>query len=403
MRRAVLLSLCVFLVACASRPIGVLQPTDLPLGGASTVEMLVATTRAPSTDKAILFTGERGADLSMADVTISVPPAANRAVGQIQWPKKLPADPSREFATVAVSPVVGKKQAQDWLGRNLPENRSVLIFVHGFNNRFEDAVYRFAQIVHDSGAKTAPILFTWPSRARIFDYLYDRESTNYSRDALEDLIRHVAEDRRVGEITIMAHSMGAWPTMEALRQMSIRDGRVNPKVKNVILASPDLDIDVFMTQWRSLGEHHPQTYLFSSRRDRALNFSHTIAGGVTRLGQIDPTIEPYKSGLERAGITVFDMTNVEGGSDRLNHGQFAQNPEIVQIIGNRLIAGQTVTDNDPSLGERVGGLALGVGQTVGSAAGLVITAPIAVLDPESRRRYGDQVILFGQQGKSPAN
>ena len=34
--------------------------------------------------------------------------------------------------------------------------RRVLIFVHGFNTRFEEAVYRFAQIVHDARVNVAP-------------------------------------------------------------------------------------------------------------------------------------------------------------------------------------------------------------------------------------------------------
>ena len=65
-------------------------------------------------------------------------------------------------------------------------NSQVLVFVHGFNNRFEDAVFRFAQIIHDSRADVAPVLFTWPSKGSVFAYGYDRESANYSRDALED-------------------------------------------------------------------------------------------------------------------------------------------------------------------------------------------------------------------------
>ena len=66
--------------------------------------------------------------------------------------------------------------------------RELFVFVHGFNNRFDDAVYRFAQIVHDSKAPAIPVLFTWPSRGetKLRAYTYDRESANYSRDALED-------------------------------------------------------------------------------------------------------------------------------------------------------------------------------------------------------------------------
>ncbi len=57
---------------------------------------------------------------------------------------------------------------------------------------------------------------------------------------------------------------------------------------------------------------------------------------------------------------------------------------MVQLIGTRLVAGQTVTDSDPSVGERIGAVAIGVGQTAGAA----ITAPITVFDPAMRRAYG---------------
>ena len=72
-------------------------------------------------------------------------------------------------------------------GRN-----KVLVFVHGFNNRFDDAVYRFAQIVHHSNVPVVPVLFTWPSRGelRLRAYTYDRESANFSRDALDKYLEH---------------------------------------------------------------------------------------------------------------------------------------------------------------------------------------------------------------------
>jgi esterase/lipase superfamily enzyme len=46
----------------------------------------------------------------------------------------------------------------------------VLVFIHGFNNRFDDAVFRFAQIVHDADARVVPVLFTWPSRGSVLAY-----------------------------------------------------------------------------------------------------------------------------------------------------------------------------------------------------------------------------------------
>ncbi|WEX79222.1 alpha/beta hydrolase [Sinorhizobium numidicum] len=388
------LGLFLALAGCGGRPVGVLVPSG-SAPGASQIDLLVATTRASSDDPGILFTGERAPELSLTEIVVSIPPDKNRQVGQVQWPKRLPADPTRDFSTVSVNPLEPGPEAQGWLKAHLPKNRRVLIFVHGFNNRFEDAVYRYAQIVHDSGTDVAPVIFTWPSRASIFDYNYDKESTNYSRDALEELLQRASRDPSVGEVTVMAHSMGSWLTVEALRQMAIRDGRIAGKITDVILASPDLDVDVFAKQLEAMGKSRPKFTLFVSRDDRALTISRRISGNIDRLGQIDPSVEPYKSQLEKAGITVLDLTALKGG-DRLNHGKFAESPEVVRLLGNRLIAGQTVTDSDVGLGERVGAVALGTAQTVGSAASVAVSTPIMIFDPRTRENYDDQVRRLGQ-------
>jgi esterase/lipase superfamily enzyme len=393
MRPAALVLACGLLTGCG-RPTGVLEPIASSPPDAARVDLLVATTRAPSRDPSVLFTGERESKIALTEIAVSIPPADRRQVGQVQWPASLPPNPQTDFATLAVMSLGDARQPQVWLKQHLPRNRRVLVFVHGFNNRFEDAVYGLAQIAHDSGADAAPILFTWPSRGSIFDYAYDRESTLYSRDALEETLRRVASDPGVGEITVMAHSMGASLLMETLRQMAIRDGRVTAKVRNVILASPDVDFDVFATEWRSIGQPRPRLSVFASRDDAALRASRLVAGDVARLGQINPLAEPYHTALANAGIDVIDLTGLRG-ADGLNHSKFAENPEIVQRIGQRLIAGETFASAGESLGEHVEGLAMGVGETVGGAAGIAVSAPIAVVDPNSRRTFNEEVDHLG--------
>jgi esterase/lipase superfamily enzyme len=76
------------------------------------------------------------------------------------------------------------------------------------------------------------------------------------------------------------------------------------------------------------------------------------------------------------------------GSNALNHSIFAENPQVVQLVREKLIDGQTIQGSDVSLGEQVGGFAMGVGQTVGGAAGII-------LDPNSRRTYDEQVEHLG--------
>jgi esterase/lipase superfamily enzyme len=387
-------TLLAILSGCAGRPEGVLIPTGTPVEGASKIDVLVATTRKSSDMPGVLFSGERGKEPAVTEIAVSIPPDSAREVGQVQWPKKLPADPTREFATLSVTPMT-PQDARSWVRGHVTESRRVMVFVHGFNNRYDDAIYRFAQIVHDSKADVAPVLFTWPSRGSVFAYNYDKESTNYSRDALETMLRRLSTEPNVDEVTIMAHSMGSWLTVEALRQMAIRDGRVAPKIKNVILASPDLDVDVFGRQLAEIGENRPRFTLFVSRDDRALSLSRRISGNIDRLGQVDPTVEPYRNEFEKAGIVVLDLTKLKGG-DSLNHGKFAESPEVVKLIGNRLIAGQTVTDSDVGLGERLGAVALGTAQTVGGAASVAVSTPIAIFDPTTRRNYNEQIGRLGQ-------
>jgi esterase/lipase superfamily enzyme len=381
--------------ACASLPEGVLVPVEASVPGTTQVPILVATTRAPSDDPGLLYSGERGSNVELREIVVSIPPDANREIGEVQWPKKLPPDPAGDFATLSVSPLEGVEEARAWVRRNRSPSGRLLIFVHGFNNRYEDAVYRFAQIAHDSGTQATPVLFTWPSRGSLFAYGYDKESTNFSRTALENVFAAAASDPDIGEITVLAHSMGTWLTVESLRQMAIRRGGIPKKIANVILAAPDLDIDVFRQQLADMGPDRPPFTVFVSRDDQALRVSRRISGNIDRLGAIDIANPEYLALLEREGIVVLDLSALRGG-DRLNHSKFAQSPEVVRLLGDRLIAGQTVTDQNIGLGEHLGAAAIGVTNTVGSAASLAVSVPIAVIDPATRESLDDQAERFGQ-------
>jgi esterase/lipase superfamily enzyme len=389
------------LVGCAS-PQGVLVPVTETVQGTSQVDMLVATTRLP-TDRAEMFSGARGPSLSFANITVSIPPETARRVGDVQWPRKVPGNPATDFVTVKAD-IIDRKQALTWFNRAVSKvpKRRVLVFIHGFNNRFEDAVFRFAQIVHDARAPVVPVLFTWPSRGSILAYGWDRESSTYSRNALENVLKSLAQDPSVGEISILAHSMGNVVTLEALRQMAIRDGRIAPKIRNVLLAAPDVDVDLAREQIGDMGANHPNFTLFVSQDDRALAISSRVWGDSVRLGAIDPNQEPYRSELERSKITVINLTRM-GSDDSLNHSKFAQSPEVVQMIGQQLVSGQILTDSRIGVGDVIIGAAAGAASTVGKAAGVVVSAPVAIVDPQTRANLGEHVEDLGQTltGTSP--
>jgi esterase/lipase superfamily enzyme len=375
--RARFLVVMLLLTSCG-HPSGVMTPVALTAATPKTtrVDMLVATTREPSGDPATLFNGERSPKPSLTAVEVSIPP--NRKSGTVQWPKRLPPNPATDFAVTGVRQIDTVTEGRSWLSQHM-HNGHALVFVHGFNNKYEDSVFRLAQIVNDSKMDATPILFTWPSRAQITAYEYDKESTNYSRTALEQALRTLVNDPNVKDITILAHSMGTWLTMESLRQMGIRDGHLNGKIRDVILASPDIDIQVFAKQYAEMGMPRPKFTIFVSQDDRALAFSSFITGRVSRLGAIDPTVEPYRTKLEEAGITAIDLTKVNS-NDRLNHGKFAESPEIVQLIGQRLMTGQPLTDSNVTLGQGITAVIGGTVTNIGTVAATAVAAPATIIE-----------------------
>ncbi len=363
-RFAAALVLVVQSAGCASDSQGVLTPVSASRQGAAHVEMLAATTRQRSADPGVVINGERADAVSFEQIVVSIPP--NRDVGSVQWPRPGAADPARDFAVVSLR-AFSPAEVATWLAGHAGKSGRVLVFVHGYNTRFESSVFRFAQLVHDMGTDAAPILFSWPSRGRLLDYNYDRESANYSRSDFANILGAMARSPNVKDIVVFAHSMGAWLTVEALRQIALEEGRVPSKISNLILASPDLDVDVFRRQVEEMGLDRPRITIFVSRHDRALALSSLLAGGVTRVGAVDLTRPENVAELEASpGIVVLDLSALRT-SDPLNHSKFATSPAVVRLLGDRLIAGEQIGDSDVSAA------------TAAQAVGSVVAAPIVLL------------------------
>jgi esterase/lipase superfamily enzyme len=204
-----------------------------------------------------------------------------------------------------------------------------MVFVHGYNTGFDDAVYRLTQIVHDSGYPGTPVLFSWASGAKTTDYVYDKESASVARDQLEVTLRMLAQTG-ARRIDIVAHSMGTWVTMETLRQLAITGDRdLGGKLGDVVLASPDIDVDVFKSQMRRYGKPDRPFFLLLSADDRALRLSGMLAGN-KRVGDFGDPAE-----LADLGVVAVDISHEKGG-DSLNHTKFADNPALVKLLGQRL-------------------------------------------------------------------
>ena len=318
--------LLVLLLAAACAPRGTLTIRPDATGGAATETIFVVTsrakdamTRAPGEDRAL------NENYSRYDV--SVPP--NRIVGEINWPPDgTEPDAALHFVTTRAVEFPDARNFRAGLAQAMRENRdapgAAVIFVHGFNTNFSEGLYRLAQISHDLQIKGTVVHYSWPSAATATGYLYDRDSALFARDGLEEAIRDV-EAAGATRITLVAHSMGSYLTMETLRQMALRDQAGLPRlVDAVVLLSPDIDVDVFLGQAYAI-ENLPDPFLiFTAQDDRALGLSARLSGDGKRLGNLsDPTP------LGDLRITLIDITNYTEGT---GHFAAATSPELVQII-----------------------------------------------------------------------
>ena len=340
----------------------------------ATHRIFVATTRARADDRKEVFSGERSVDLNFARVDVTLP--RTHVPGRVEHPRAgARRDASLHFAAGEVALYTAREGFGTALGESLRETDGrALVFIHGYRTPFDNSVYRAGQIVHDSGYRGTPVLFSWASTGRTVDYIYDNNSATLARDGLEETLRGL---RAAGakRIDIVAHSMGNWLTMETLRQMALSGDRgVHDRLGDVILASPDIDVDVFKSQLRRIGRIDWQMSVIVSRDDRALLASSIIAGNRPRVGDYGDDAD-----LASLGVTVVDISGISSG-DRLNHAKFADNPLMVQLLGSRLNEDQMLAGSSDDITRRIDGLAQGLGQTLGSAAEIIVTTPFEVIN-----------------------
>lgn len=242
-----------------------------------------------------------------------------------------------------------------------PDQREISVFTPGFNMSEAQTLARTAQLTYDLRIPGITAVYSWPSAASILGYAYDRDSILFSRDGYEDYLRAIAESRP-RRMILVAHSMGAHLTMEALRQIAIEDpGWIRRNVGGVVLISPDIDLDVFRSQVTRIGELPQPFAIFVSQEDRALALSATITGESQRLGSVtDPAV------LSDLNIILLDVSVFSTG---LGHFDFGRSPALLSIV-EQMAQIELSFERDPAANT---GLVAGTILTVQNATRIVLS------------------------------
>ncbi len=281
-----------------------------------TPTLLVATTRKPVKGaRAKPWYGpERASAMSVARAKLT-PPNDGRfslaAVGLDDW------------QLAGIEPMSGNAVGE--LLAAATSGRDVLVYVHGFNQTFEAAALDAVRLSDGIRFRGETMVFSWPSKAGLFDYAYDRESAMWSRDALERVLDALIASPTVSRVHIVAHSLGTMLTLEALRQLHARQQETAAdRIGAVVLAAPDIDMDVFTSSVERIGALARKITVITATNDRALAVSRKLAGGITRVGAAE------KAELERLGLRVIDAS--QQGWGIVNHDLFLSSSAVQQVV-----------------------------------------------------------------------
>lgn len=247
--------------------------------------------------------------------------------------------------------------------------RNLLVFIHGFDNSFEEAIKRAAfnrEWFAASGlpaANTTVLAFTWPSAGTLFDNLPNPPDKAYKEDQRQAGLSgtHVAAFLRVvqpvaaqvrhagGRVFLLAHSMGNHALSRAVATLFAGPGApTSPVFDEAILAAAD-EVDTTletaeanMFRLRSMAT---RISVYSSVRDVAMGLSIGVNGNI-RLGYTGPagrtngTIYPPEQFRSVDCTGVFDFPGLVPPD--ATH-QYYRRSKAVRADITALMAGKPVT------------------------------------------------------------
>lgn len=303
---------------------------------ASEVSLLFGTTRLlESNPEDPLFGGNAGEHVSTGKAVVLVPGAqfSTKAwlesasplipVGAATNPESL-----HIRSKCTLTPKQFSAQARKLVARARLYPNSALVFVHGYNVTFDNALRRGAQLARDLNYDSALFVFSWPSKGKRLRYGTDRDSADKAAESLASFLGMIEAASGAEKIHLIAHSMGNRVLLPALVKV-VNDvkSKVRSKIGEVILAAPAVPKEEFVAWIDELGRHGLDRFtLYASAVDKAMRVGYwrewlTVLAGYVAGGQ--PLLNPNVHSID-----VSEAGNI--GLTQLNHDVFTSNPVMTE-------------------------------------------------------------------------
>lgn len=199
----------------------------------------------------------------------------NHSTGQIPLTKD-GRQSSHEFFKILNSKTLTETSVFEYLKKT---NRYPLVFVHGFNVRYEDAVVRASQIAYDLKYQGPIVLFSWPAGAgdgflneQLISRTYDSNLKN-AKDSI-GIFKNFLNQLKLNnlKVNLVVHSMGHQVVLPALRDFAAHD-QDSKIINELILNAPDFSANEFINIADMVKSNSKRITIYCSYNDRAMTAS----------------------------------------------------------------------------------------------------------------------------------
>ena len=203
--------------------------------------------------------------------------------------------------------------------------KECFVFLHGYNNSFDDSAKRTAQLWYDLKFPGAPIFFSWPSQGNRAGYTFDENNAEWAQADFERFLQELHARTKVKRIHIIAHSMGNRILARTLERFAARGALAGEKCKiqEIVLAAPDIDAGTLRRIAPDFTQQKPRVTLYASKNDAALQASWSFHD-YPRAGDTTRGIVCV------AGMDSIDASLLDTSLD--THGYIAAEPSVVRDL-----------------------------------------------------------------------
>lgn len=270
------------------------------------------------------FGVERGLNNSYGIAEVSIPD--DHRMGKLEkprwWRLEFRPDPERHVVVLKIDLLDQSEfTSHARAAVAVAERKEVLLFVHGFNVTFEDAVRRTAQLAYDLDFPGVAALYSWPSEGSVPSYVVDSNNVTWAEPYFAEFLQSLRRDIGADAVHVIAHSMGSRLLANTVARLT--SGLNISVLRQVVFAAPDLDSEVFRQLAAAFpGKAHRVT-LYASSEDLALKASRKLQK-YPRAGE---------SGLSL--VIVSDVDSIDASSvrtDFLNHSYFGDSGSILSDL-----------------------------------------------------------------------